>query len=312
MAIENDFFNKLASRFWKETKLSDMIWAMCCSNIKFQNIFLEYCFEEKISVFGEMIREYSRGDSIPDFYFLDIYENKYIIENKIGDRKEHFGQYIKSFPEAKRAFIANYFEPDHDGWKVKKWNGFIKHLEGKVNEFQEHEKNFVNGFICYLKSVLNYMEAKSMDLSNISSLTSFFIVLEEVFSECEQVKFSKYGPYSDALHYGIYFSYSNERQKNVFIGLGLFFPEQSGVYIRFNAYQDDNWLPEEERRIIEKLIEKPTEGKYFDNVTIKSGSVYIHLKDEYFEKLCSKNDIMEQKSIIKGFFEEIVAILKGD
>jgi hypothetical protein len=106
-------------------------------------------------------------------------------------------------------------------------------------------------------------------------------------------------------YFGKQFYYSNIEQQNVYIWFGLFLPEP-GVYISFPSYKNDAWLPKRERDILEKL----TQGKYFDFVDPEEGNLYIHLKDEYFEKLCSKNDIQEQKSILKNFLEEIILLIK--
>jgi hypothetical protein len=307
MAFENDFFLRLSERFRVEPKFSDIIWVICSSNEHFQNIFLQYCFDTNVSVSGDMVREYEREDSIPDFYFQDINNDEYIIENKINDHGDHFEQYKNTFPNSKRAFIANYYEPDHDGWKVKTWKDFISVLENRKDEFPEKEIDFFNGFICYLKSINNISEAKTMDLSNIASLDSFYITLNQIVSECRLVKLNDYNiPTAfNRYYYGKYFSYENGKNKNVYIWLGLYLYGESGIYIKFQSYQNDGWLPKKERNIIENL----KEGVYFDTIEIDEGNLYIHLKDEYFEKLCSKIDINEQKDILKSFLEEIISLI---
>jgi len=71
MEILDRFFETLAQKFNKETKLSDIIWTMCSSSKIFQNIFLEFCFGKNISVDGEIEREYVSNGSKPDFYFIE-------------------------------------------------------------------------------------------------------------------------------------------------------------------------------------------------------------------------------------------------
>ena len=275
----------------------------------FQKIFLEYCFDEEIDVSGEMEREYIKGDSIPDFYFIDKNYQEYIIENKLYDRGDHFEQYKIAFPNAKRTFIANYVESEHDGWKIKTWKEFVPFLEKKLSIIEtDEDRVFLNGFTSYLKSVINYLEAKNMDLSNLSSLNNFYIVINEIFSESKTIEFIDYNISSafNSEYYGKYAYFLNNKKQNVIIWLGLYIPDDSGVYIKFQKYQDNAWLPKRERSIIENI----KEGKYFDQVSIEGGNVYIHLREEYFQILCSKNDIKEQKEILKCFLDEIILLLK--
>jgi hypothetical protein len=88
--------------------------------------------------------------------------------------------------------------------------------------------------------------------------------------------------------------------------LGLYIPD-SGVYIKFQSFQNETWLPKAEQNKIKKIID----GKYYDSADIEGGSFYIHLKDEYYEKLSSDDiDVNIQKDIIKNFLVEILDILK--
>jgi len=308
MSLIKNFFENAAIRLRNEPKLSDMIWIMCATIKPFKNIFLEYCFDEKIVVLDEIIREYSRGDSQPDFYFRNINKNEYIIENKINDHGDHFEQYRKTFPKAKRSFISNYNEPEHDGWKVKTWKVFIQYIENSISKekISKNELKYINSFICYLKSVINYLEAKSMNFSSISSLESFCILITDIFTEHKIVKFFEPNPSLptsfNRQYYGKYFYYINKMKQNVYIWLGLFLPEDSGIYLKFQSYQNDNWLPKREREILEKL----EKGKYFNEISFEEGNMYIHLKDEYFEKFCKKLDIVEQKDLLTNFINEIL------
>jgi len=307
MKILDAFFETLAQKFNKETKLSDIIWAMCSSSKIFQNIFLEFCFEKNISVDGEIEREYVSNGSKPDFYFTDITGGEYIIENKIYDHKEHFEQYMNEFPNATRAFIANYIEPEHKGWFIKDWKNFIKYLEEKINKnIKNEELNLIQSFVLYLKSVTYYWEAKPMNFTNLSSLDNFYKIISELI---EQMGMQVYNIKSSitSTHYGTHFYYPNKDGKNVYIWLGLYIPEESGVYIYFTKFQDESWLPSTERNKIENLIS----GEYYDFADKENGDFFIHLKDEYYEKLCDESiDVNVQKDIIKKFLTEILDILK--
>jgi hypothetical protein len=308
MEILDRFFEALAMKFCKEQKLSDLIWTMCSTNELFRNIFLEFCFEKNVCVEGEIIREFNKNGSIPDFYFKDINGDEYIIENKIYDHGDHFEQYINEFPTATRAFIANYTEGQHKGWFIKNWKDFIKHLENKISTKNSNIEEFelIQSFVLYLKSVTYYQEAKTMNFSNLSSLRYFYDIISELI---EQMGFQNYNVPSaiNSDYYGKHFYYPNKNEENVYIWLGLFIPEPSGVYIEFRKFEDENWCPKTEQNKIKKL----TSGKYYDNTSIEDHGLYIHLKDEYYEKLCDNNiNVNVQKDIIKCFLVEILDILK--
>jgi hypothetical protein len=297
MEILDRFFQELSVRFNKETKLSDIIWTMCSTSEMFMNIFLEFCFNKNISVEGEIIREYFKNGSIPDFYFKDKDGHEYIIENKIYDHGDHFSQYINEFPNAARAFIANYIEPEHKGWFIKYWKDFIKYLENKlnVNKSNSEEFDLIQSFVLYLKSITFYLEAKTMNFSNLSSLSSFYGIISELI---EQMGLQEYNVSSaiNANYYGKYFFYTKSNGENVYIWLGLYIPEDSGVYIKFQSFQNESWLPKTEQYKLKNL----TEGKYYDEISEEDGNFYIHLKEEYYEKLCKNIDVNEQKEIKYG------------
>jgi hypothetical protein len=311
MKLQDRFFEALAQRLRKEPKLSDIVWTMCLVSGLFRHIFLEYCFEKPISVSGDIQREFPRNSSQPDFYFVDINENEYIIENKIYDRQQHFEQYILDFPKAERAFIANYIEGEHKGWFIKTWKDFIKHLENNIadKENKTEEVDLIYSFILYLKSVTNYEEAKTMDFSNVSSLRDFYTIISELieqngFKECNNLTTAMSRDY-----YGKYFYYTNKEGKNVYIWMGLYIPEQSAIYINFRDFEQESWLPESERNKI-KGIEGKT-GNYYDEAYVEENDFFVRLKDEYFNKLCGEEkDVNIQKDIIKNFLIEILGILK--
>jgi hypothetical protein len=309
MEILNRFFENLAYKFGKEPKLSDITWALLSTSQYFQVNFLEYCFGKKISVVGDIEREYYRNGSIPDFYFTDINGGEYIIENKIFNHGDHFEQYKKEFPNATRAFIANYKEPEHDGWFIKTWKEFIIYFDNAINDKKidigKEEHDLINAYIVYLKSVTYFWEAKTMNFENLSSLSSFYGIISEII---EEFGFQNYNVASaiNSMYYGQYFYFANKNKQNVYLWIGLYIPEYSGVYIKFQNFKDENWLPKTEWKKIENL----TTGKYFDETSIEDGNYYIHLKDEYYEKLCDNVDVNIQKDIIRKFLEEIINIVK--
>jgi hypothetical protein len=261
------YFEGLAERFNSENKLSDITWAMCYTSKYFKSLFLGFCFNAPVET-DKLKREYSAGDSRPDFFFKDGSGQEYLIEIKINNGGDHFEQYKKSFPDAKRAFLANYTEPEHEGWIVKTWTGFIRCLNEKTNkkpnEIPDVEYNFILGYIDYLKSVTCFWEAKSMNLSNISSLYTFSKLVSEIVDEFQTVKFTGRKKFSafDNCYYRKDFYYLNNDQKPVHIWFGLFLPESGpGVYLAFPSRGKDIETPKE-KKIIEAF--GSANGRYFD------------------------------------------------
>ena len=90
------FFRELSRRMYKENDLSDMVYALCRSNLDFMQFFLNFIFGvEKLNASDFRIeREVSFEKDRPDFVLTkkDSGE-RYFIEVKIGDRSQHFAQY---------------------------------------------------------------------------------------------------------------------------------------------------------------------------------------------------------------------------
>jgi hypothetical protein len=288
---------------------------MCYVSKHLQTFFLEYCFDTAVEP-DKLRREYSVGGSRPDFYFKDTSKQEYLIEIKINDCVDHFEQYKEDLPDAKRAFLANYIVPKHEGWIVKTWAGFIRYLDEKTgkkpNELSDAEYNFILGYIDYLKTITYFWEAKSMNLSNISSLYSFSKVVSEIVAESQTVKFTdrKMPFIFDNCYYGKDFYYFNNDQKPVYLWYGLFLPESGpAVYLLFPSRGNDI-VPPKERKVIEAL--GSMDGRYFDPESYENidGYFCVSLRAEYFAKLCSDAiAVEEQKGILKGFLEEIITLL---
>jgi hypothetical protein len=306
MKMVDTLFEKLAERFCAEPKLSDMVWAMCETSEMFQSIFLEFCFGKNVNVSGEIIREYNRNGSIPDFYFTDVNGNEYIIENKIYDHRDHFEQYELEFENAERAFIANYIVGKRKDWSIKNWKSFIKYLENKISDenSNKEEIKLIQSFVLYLKSVTHYREAKTMNFLNLSSLSSFYGIVSELIKQMDYWYYNIPSA-TDADYYGRFFI----NKENVYIWIGLYIPEPSGVYIVFRNFENKSWCPETEQNKIKEIIGHS--GEYYDNVVIENRSLYIHLKDEHYKKLCDNNiNVDDQKDIIQKFMEEVLKELK--
>lgn len=303
MDMVNTFFTNLSERLRKENHLSDFTWALCCTTESFKQLFLEYCFEEKIDNIVIFEREYPRENCRPDFFLETTIGQEYIIEVKNYDRNDHFSEYTKVFPNAKKSFISNYPIQEKDNWKIKTWKDFIQKLEKGKDRFLENEIELINYYITYTKSVINFVEVKAMDLSNISSLKDFYNILQQVIEKSTLIQLNEWNQTKYATtpgEYGKYLWYESGKNKYVYFWIGLHFVDEA-MYI-YIKYKDKGHCPEREAKILKEL----KHGKYFDELIEDDLYIWIPLKNEYYSQLCKKIDVEKQKEIIKNFLEEVL------
>lgn len=125
------FLESLSYRVNNENALSDIIWSLCNSSPTFREAFLLFFFPNmRISPEIEIEREIVKNNSRPDFIIYND-DEVYLVENKINDRNQHFGQYDKTFKvEPERfGYIANYVIPqpkEGKKYQIRTWEGFYK------------------------------------------------------------------------------------------------------------------------------------------------------------------------------------------
>lgn len=211
----------------KENDLSDITYSLCMANNEFRKFFLKFCFDEEIDT-ESLTREYSSGDSRPDFYFVSTHGNEYLIEIKRWDRNDHFEQYENTFPNAKRAFIANYAVPPRENWKVKTWKGFFDELSTSPLK----NDTIILGYLAYLKNLAQIKEFVHMKLGDYTSLPKLLDNLGEILKQ--ELKFEYYGTNvkeNDQYYYGSAF-YKQEPKIAFWIGMCLWCNE---IIIGFDA-----------------------------------------------------------------------------
>lgn len=168
----------LAERKHNENDLSDITYALCYSDDEFCRFFLHFCFDEEIKTF-DLTREYQRDSSRPDFYFHDLENQERIIEAKLYDWNQHFNQYEKAFPSGKQAFIANYQHENVADWKIKTWKDFIIALKQSAL----CNKKMIEGYLHYLRLLLNIKEFSKINLNNCKSLPNFLENLKSLVKQ---------------------------------------------------------------------------------------------------------------------------------
>jgi hypothetical protein len=305
MSIEKDFFRKLSERLYKENHLSDITWALCNSSIWFSKFFLKYCFGEEITNIDSFEREYSYDNCRPDFYIITNDGKEYLIEVKKDDRNDHFKQYNKTFPKTTKSFIADYKVLAENGWITKTWKEFSEILNNNILEIDSLEKNLIEGYISYLNSVINKVEVKQMNFTNVASLIDFYHCLTEICQGITIVSLEEYKSNSaiKSDRYGKYFYYLNSKNKNVYFWIGLYISKNySTIYFFIDHYTNEDWCPKNEAGIIKAL----KSGKYFDKTAIDGDGLWVALKDKYYEKFCSNIEVEEQKQILHNFLNEIL------
>jgi hypothetical protein len=301
MSID-DFFSNLSIRLYKENNLSDITWAVCQADDEFQSLFLSYCFGQENFQSVTLSREYPKESSRPDFYFKhnDI---DHIIEVKIYDQNHHFKQYDKSFPNAKKAFIANYKHEPVKGYVVTDWEGFYKKIESYLQDSQNQHKLLIKGYHQYLKNVINYVRINKMNLANINSIFDFNEAIKKIINTFDPGKCRVYtSSKSHAESFsGQYFEFNINKKTSVRPWFGLHFVHK-GVWIIF------------EKELCESVFENlktVKKGEYHDDPEIDGDVIWFKLKDDLFSKFNLESTTLEkQKEMLKNFFDEVMNYLK--
>lgn len=133
-AVEQ-FFTMLAQRQnGHENDLSDLTWAMCQASNAFKAAFVRFFFPSLDPATVESIeREVTYNDARPDFVLTCQDGTQFLVEVKIWNRDQHFGQYDKAFniPSERLGYIVNY-ELHMDKYTVHTWEEFYKYLADKA------------------------------------------------------------------------------------------------------------------------------------------------------------------------------------
>lgn len=294
------FFSNLAKRLKSENDISDITWALCCTNSHFQKLFLQYCFKNSICKDIDFIeREVTEKNLRPDFLIQDIDGNRYLLEVKKYNRNIH-KEYksLKSIKE--KAFIANYSIKkqtiyDH----IITWHDFIDLLREEIEKNTELNNRLIKGYLDYLIDATDYYKGATMNLSGLKSLDIFVRTISEIVnqSEIQDVK-TKYS--CDVGYSGIDIKFSKNR-KFFHIWYGITYSNEK-PYVLLQFFDDCS------KAIQEKLL-RTDKGKYFVE-PYRDKDVIVEIQKKYFEMLCdNKTTFDEQKKILKDFLEEVINVL---
>ncbi len=146
------FFTVLAERQGgRENDLSDLTWAMCQASDAFKAAFVRFFFPALDPDTVENIdREVATDGARPDFALTCKDGTQYLVEVKIWNRNQHFGQYEKAFdiPSERLGYIVNY-ALRVEGYTVHTWEEFYKYLADKA---PADERDVWAGYRAYVKT----------------------------------------------------------------------------------------------------------------------------------------------------------------
>ncbi len=309
------FFILLAERKNNENDLSDVTWVLCNISPEFKKLFFEFIFEKSINQIEplEIMREYSseNGKSRIDFKF-ESQDKKYLVENKIYDKSHHYKEYTKNYPDSEIGFIANYQINEKKFYKYNRtWEDFYKHLKNEIkNVEKDTETMLIEGYRKYLMEVCSIMDVKKFNLSKISSLEAFHIILEKAINSYENGKCKMYNkisgtePHRSGKYFEITFDnteetyypwigvYTADYSQNLCLGIRKDWDTNLKLY---NALENSNL----------------EESDYFKKPYSENNEFWFELKEGYLKKLNTdpertKEETEEKIRIIIDFFNKTV------
>lgn len=313
------FFLNMASRLRNENDLSDITWAMCESSKSFNSEFVRFFFDDIDADNIYLEREKTNDDCRPDFFF-ECGEKTYLIECKIGDRKNHhFNQYVRRFNiEPKQlGYITNYYHIE-EGFTVHTWTELYQYLEKRMPSNEERE--LWKGYLDYLKNVCNiYIPTKPMRLEGMYSLYTFYQKLDEVFT-CDEEKYKTslydskkdtkgggniYGTPRDGVM-GKYFEVKFKgKKKSAWGWMGIYFSTEEPL-ICMGFRNEDGWGKPVFDKLYPVLDEYP-DGKYGTCPYEEDGAVWFNFKkNSLFDK---KDDVDKQVELLRLFFKESMEVV---
>lgn len=247
-----DFLEHLSYRRRNENDLSDVTWAMCNASPKFKEFFLNFFFSDiKVNEDTRIEREVSEDNSRADFVIYNG-DDKYLIENKVYDGNHHFGEYDSTFgvTPARFGYIANYTitQPKSGvSYQIRRWDDLYNKL-GKIDLDNEDEKELIEGYRLYLKSVCHIVTfTKPMNIEGIYSLyeliETFGVLCERKTDHFELKEYNRNRYYdnshSDHTATGVNFHVKFAGCRLEAYGwIGIFFNEEEPtIYMGFYDYK---------------------------------------------------------------------------
>lgn len=304
------FFSNLGERFNKENDISDITYTFLISDDYFKEKFLKLLFDDiDVSKIKNIYREYSEDDSRPDF-LIETEGKNYLIEVKKEDKNQHFDQYIKTFPDYKRAYITNYElgsekEPYKNDYHFTTWKKIYNDLKSEKNDA-------IKNYLEYIKGVCIIMDIKDMRFNNLCGLRQFNEFVAKELLEKEYDGFELTIPSSDRSYWedgfaigasGKYFKLQ-KKVKKIKPWFGVFYTDTE-VYICFSIE-----LNKENKFIKDYIQEIKKDAEDFKYACdFNPYELWIFLDTTTYEKYQKTDDVEKQKEIIEEFFKNCLNII---
>ena len=313
------FLESLSSRVNNENALSDITWSLCNASPMFRDAFLKFFFPNiRISSEIEIEREIAKNDSRPDFVIYND-DELYIIENKINDHNQHFGQYDKTFKVVPERFgyIANYVIPQPKqgkNYQIRTWEDFYKVL-ATIHSENEYEQSLIDGFRAYLRNVCNIIDfTKPMNIEGIYSLYQLMEILNKLCNREEDAytikvyNQSRTYDNSHATHWimGLNFEVMFKQSKLQSWGwIGVYFNEEIPL-ICIGFHDTKNWGKTVCNLIRNNEIDRKI-GNYTSAPYSEDNAYWFNFEDgkETYEEGFNKLSLDEQIEQIKSFMNEV-------
>lgn len=305
MSNIKDFVSALSEKFSSENNVSDVTYCLFKSDDSFKKMFLKFHFPsiDLIKPVNEFKREFSFDDSRPDFMLI-IDNKQYLIEVKLGDRNQHFKQYVETFPDAERSYITNYdLGEQKDKYKndyiFHTWSEFIMYLDN-----QNEKNDLILGYIDYLKRVCSYLEVEYMNFESLNGLYYFnnlvHILMNKKIDDINIEYYSSKSNFGDSWS-GAYFSlYKDNSKKIIYPWFGVKYSDEVSVCFDFTfdiGYCD---ILKSKLDIIQMINIDNSIIKPYDN------GIEIQLSKLRLEEFQAEKDVNEQKKIMTSFFNDTV------
>lgn len=305
-----DTLAKLSARFRNENDLSDLIWTLCEVSVPFKQFFLSFFFADlpKETIGIQLQREFTRGNSRPDFFF-EFAGKEYLIEVKIYDGNDHFGQYKIDFPKANRSWIANYAKAPHPDFTIKTWRDFHAYLEQSQPGMDPETLALVQGFCEYLRSVCSIIKFKKMDLSNLQSLYHFNHMINKIIErphdDIETKLYTSAKSFFDTGS-GKFFSLQARNKPDMYYPwFGVDYG--SGIVCICIGFSK-GWCQKIHSGI--KESKDFTGGNLFMEIYPSDNNYWFEMKKEEFEKFNNLPTPESQEQHLTAFFDEVMEAVK--
>lgn len=324
-SMVSSFFNALSTKMWKENDLSDITWSMCQASPYFFNYFIHFFFPElDIKTIVEFERErpdeQNCGSRVDFLIKVQNDEVPYLIEVKINDRNQHFGQYDEAYgvtPD-RLGYITNYPLAQEGYDRIRQWSELYNNLDADITSLPvSSEKSLMEGYLTYVKNVCGIIKlTKPMNIKGLYSMFELFSVLNNLTTREEKdFSLTKYGlsgtetgcNFQIWFHLNYKHPFWESKKEGGLIGL-WYNVEQPIISMGF---QNRSEWGESIYQIINDKVIRPhimLESEYYGQPYTSDDMIYIDMKPEVVDEFDKCEDVHLQERILYNFMDEVLRL----